>query len=148
MSTCDNNTVAAAVAMLKLALAMISAAFRTTPFSMSMHLCPNATMSLHSPSIFDVVSSITDRVLHHQQQVGGGEGRGDDAAVASPLVALGHDAASPEHGHAVVAEDGGLAPELAEGADGVGLVGGARATDLAVRRGGGSATSSSWARVW
>uniref|UniRef100_A0A0E0DW83 Uncharacterized protein n=1 Tax=Oryza meridionalis TaxID=40149 RepID=A0A0E0DW83_9ORYZ len=45
--------------MLKLALAMISAAFRTTPFSMSMQLCPNATMSLHSPSIFDVVSSIT-----------------------------------------------------------------------------------------
>ena len=34
-------------------------------------------------------------------EVGGGEGRGDDAAVASPLVALGHDAASPEHGHAV-----------------------------------------------
>uniref|UniRef100_A0A0E0G557 Uncharacterized protein n=1 Tax=Oryza nivara TaxID=4536 RepID=A0A0E0G557_ORYNI len=86
------KTVASAAAMLKLALAMISAAFRTTPFSMSMQLCPNATMSLHSPSIFDVVSSITPIV-------GGGEGRGDDAAVASPLVAFGHDAASPEHGH-------------------------------------------------
>uniref|UniRef100_A0A0E0DSR4 Uncharacterized protein n=1 Tax=Oryza meridionalis TaxID=40149 RepID=A0A0E0DSR4_9ORYZ len=64
------KTVAAATAMLKLALAMISAAFQTTPFSMSMQLCPNATMSLHSPSIFNVVSSITDRVLHHQQQAG------------------------------------------------------------------------------
>lgn len=53
------KTVASSAAMLKLALAMISAAFRTTPFSMSMQLCPNATMSLHSPSIFDVVSSIT-----------------------------------------------------------------------------------------
>jgi hypothetical protein len=46
-----------------------------------------------------------------------------------------------------VAEDGGLALELAEGADGVGLVGGALADDLAMHRGGGSATSSSWARV-
>uniref|UniRef100_A0A0D3EII6 Uncharacterized protein n=1 Tax=Oryza barthii TaxID=65489 RepID=A0A0D3EII6_9ORYZ len=92
--------------MLKLALAMISAAFRTTPFSMSMQLCPNATMSLHSPSIFDVVSSITPIMSCIISN------RGDDAAVASPLVALGHDAASPEHGHAVVAEYGGLAQSL------------------------------------
>ncbi|BAD88261.1 hypothetical protein [Oryza sativa Japonica Group] len=42
--------------MPKLALAMISAAFQTTPFSMSMQLYPDTTMSLHSPSIFDVVS--------------------------------------------------------------------------------------------
>uniref|UniRef100_J3LIK5 Uncharacterized protein n=1 Tax=Oryza brachyantha TaxID=4533 RepID=J3LIK5_ORYBR len=56
------NTVAppaSSSVMPKLALAMISAAFRTTPFSTSMQLFPDATMSLHLPSILEVVSSIT-----------------------------------------------------------------------------------------